>query len=229
MRARPLRMLHVHAHEAARARCPLPRLPDSVDSAPAEARRNLRWPSARASERAATLVSLTACALLPRCRQPRLRAVGHDGHLALDISATTGRCNVDHHGHKRIRPPSRPRSPAWPSLREASVPVKPVPVKPGAGVLEAAAPSAHCSARSPSTAAPSTPSWSLLVIGAMRTKALPRRRRLSARVHHITASRTTPAPTHPCSSHLHLHRSHHTLTSPPATRSPLPLHRPCPS
>ena len=46
---------------------------------------------------------------------------------------------------------------------------------------------------------------------------------------HITASRTTPAHTHPCSTHLHLHCTHHTLTSPPATRSPLPLHRPCPS
>ena len=51
-RARPVRMLHAHAHEAACARCPLPRLPDSVDSAPAEARRHSRWPSARASERA---------------------------------------------------------------------------------------------------------------------------------------------------------------------------------
>jgi len=39
-------------------------------------------------ERAASLVLLTACALLPRRRQPRLRAIGHDGHLALDISAT---------------------------------------------------------------------------------------------------------------------------------------------
>jgi hypothetical protein len=48
-RARLVRMLHAHAHEAARARCPLPRLPDSVDSAPAEARRHLRWPSARGS------------------------------------------------------------------------------------------------------------------------------------------------------------------------------------
>ena len=36
-RARPVCMLQAHAHEAARARCPLPRLPDSVDSAPAEA------------------------------------------------------------------------------------------------------------------------------------------------------------------------------------------------
>jgi len=39
-------------------------------------------------ERAASLVLMTACALLPRRRQPRLRAIGHDGHLALDISAT---------------------------------------------------------------------------------------------------------------------------------------------
>jgi hypothetical protein len=38
-----------------RARCPLPRLPDSADSAPASARRHLRWPSARASERARRL------------------------------------------------------------------------------------------------------------------------------------------------------------------------------
>ena len=35
------------------------------------------------------------------------------------------------------------------------------------------------------------------------------------------------SPTHPCTTHLHLHRTHHALTSPPATRSPLPL--PCPS
>ena len=48
-RARPVCMLQAHAHEAARARCLLPRLPDSVDSAPAEARCHLRWPSARAS------------------------------------------------------------------------------------------------------------------------------------------------------------------------------------
>jgi hypothetical protein len=45
---------------------------------------------------------------------------------------------------------------------------------------------------------------------------------LSPRVRHITAH------THPCSTHLHLHRTHHTLTSPPATRSPLPPQRPCP-
>ena len=53
----------------------------------------------------------------------------------------------------------------------------------------------------------------------------PRRRRLSPRVHHITASRTTPTHTHPCSTHLNLHRTHLTLTATPATRSPHPLHR----
>ena len=67
------------------------------------------------------------------------------------------------------------------------------------------------------------------VFGHGRRGLCPRRRRLSPRVHHITASRTTTAHTHPCSTHLHLHCTHHTLTSPPATRSPLPLHRPCPS
>jgi hypothetical protein len=46
-------------------------------------------------ERAASPVLLTACALLPRCRQPQLRAVGLNGMRALDISATTGRRNVD--------------------------------------------------------------------------------------------------------------------------------------
>jgi len=35
------------------------------------------------------------------------------------------------------------------------------------------------------------------------------------------------SPTHPCTTHLHLHRTHYALTSPPATRSPHPL--PCPS
>ena len=53
----------------------------------------------------------------------------------------------------------------------------------------------------------------------------PHRRRLSPRVYHINASRTMPAHTHPCSTHLHLHRTHLTLTSPLATRNPHPLHR----
>ena len=37
--------------------------------------------------------------------------------------------------------------------------------------------------------------------------------------HITTASRMTPAHTHPCSTHLHLHRTRHTLTSSPATRT----------
>jgi hypothetical protein len=57
-------------------------------------------------ERAASPVLLTACALLPRCRQPQLRAVGLDGHRALDVSATTSRRNVDS-SDTMIRPPSR--------------------------------------------------------------------------------------------------------------------------
>ena len=75
----------------------------------ASARRHLRWPSARASERAASPVLLTACALLPLCRQPQLQEVGLDGHRALNISATTGRRDVDT-TVTRIRPSSRPRA-----------------------------------------------------------------------------------------------------------------------
>ena len=70
-------------------------------------------------ERAASPVLLTACALLPRCRQPQLRAVGLGGHRVLDISATTGRRDVD----TTVTPPAHPR--ALPH-----VPAKPVPVKP---------------------------------------------------------------------------------------------------
>ena len=73
-------------------------------------------------ERAASPVLLKACVLLPRCRQPQLRAVGHDGHRALNISATTGRRKIDTKV-ARIRPPSRPRSPAWPRRREKPLPV----------------------------------------------------------------------------------------------------------
>ena len=74
-------------------------------------------------ERAASPVLLTACALLPRCRQPQLRAVGLDGQRVLDISATTGRRDVDT-TVTRIRPPARPRAlPLGPGG------AKPVPVK----------------------------------------------------------------------------------------------------
>jgi hypothetical protein len=110
-------MLHAHAHEAACARCPLLRLPDSVDSTPA-ARRDATCPGHRlVRARAPSPVLLTDCALLPRCRQPQLREVGLEGHRALDISATTGRRDVDT-TVTRIRPLSRPR--ALPlDLREA--------------------------------------------------------------------------------------------------------------
>ena len=113
-------------------------------------------------ERAASPVLLTACALLPRCRQSQLREVGLDGHRALDISVMTGRRDVD----TTVTPPAHPW--ALPHVPAKPVPVKPAPVKPvslwpvgpGAVVLETAAPSAHCSTRSPSSTAPSTPSWS---------------------------------------------------------------------
>jgi hypothetical protein len=96
-------MLQVHA------RRPLPRLPQLC--ACREALRPLRATQLALAigtcERAASPALLTACALLPRCRQPQLRAVGLDGHRALDISATTGRRNVDS-SVTMIRPPSRP-------------------------------------------------------------------------------------------------------------------------
>ena len=54
---------------------------------------------------------------------------------------------------------------------------------------------------------------------AVRTKALPRRRRLSPRVHHITASRTTPARLTRVPLTF-IYTAHTTsLTSPPATRT----------
>ena len=87
-RARPVRMLQAHAHEAACARCPLPRLPDSVDSAPAEARCNLRWPSARVRTRrlacfadglrVASPVQAAAAASGRARRPPRPRHLRHD-------------------------------------------------------------------------------------------------------------------------------------------------------
>ena len=73
-------------------------------------------------ERAASPVLLTACTLLPRCRQPRLRAVGLDCQRVLDIFATTGRRDVDT-TVTRIRPPSHPRA-----LPHGPGGAKPVPV-----------------------------------------------------------------------------------------------------
>ena len=106
-------------------------------------------PSARASERAASPVLLTACALLTRCRRPQLRAVGLDGHRALDISATISRCDVDitvTRTWQQSRPRALPHDPGG----AKPVPVKPVPVS-RARCPEGAAPSAHCSTRSPSS------------------------------------------------------------------------------
>ena len=85
------------ARTRAHAHRPLPRLTHLC------ARREARRPPRNATctrhrheqARAASPVLLTACALLTRCRQPQLRAVGLDGHCALDIFATTGRRNVD--------------------------------------------------------------------------------------------------------------------------------------
>ena len=85
------------ARTRAHARRPLPRLTQLC------ARREARRPPRNATctrhrheqARAASPVLLTACSLLTRCRQPQLRAVGLDGHRALDIFATTGRRNVD--------------------------------------------------------------------------------------------------------------------------------------
>ena len=104
-------MLQAHAHEATRARAKSAPAPARLRGLRArrEARCNLRWPSARGSARAALPVLLTACALLPRCRQPQLREVWLDGHRALDISDTTGRRDVDTM-FTRIRPSSRPRA-----------------------------------------------------------------------------------------------------------------------
>jgi hypothetical protein len=84
-------MLQVHTR-AVRSRA-------SPNYVPAERRAGLRATqlalAISTSERPASPVLLIACALLARCRQPQLRAVGHDGHRALDISATTGRHDVD--------------------------------------------------------------------------------------------------------------------------------------
>jgi hypothetical protein len=108
-RERPVRMLQAHTRTRA-VRCrACPNYVPAERRADLRARRNLRWPSARASECAASPVLLTACALLPRCRQLQLRALGLDGHRALDISATTGRRDVDT-TVTRIRPSSRPRA-----------------------------------------------------------------------------------------------------------------------
>jgi hypothetical protein len=93
LRARPVHMLQMPTRtRAVRSRA-------SPNYVPAERRAGLRATQLALAistcERAAMPVLLTACALLARCRQPRLRAVGPDGHRALDLSAMNGRRGVD--------------------------------------------------------------------------------------------------------------------------------------
>ena len=87
------------AHARTHARTRAVRSRACTNYVPAERRAGLRATqlvlAISTCERAASPVLLTTCALLPRCRQPQLRAVGLDGHRALDISATTGGHNVD--------------------------------------------------------------------------------------------------------------------------------------
>ena len=104
-------------------------------------------------ESAASPVLLTACTLLPRCRQPQVRAVGLDGHRALDISVTIGRRDVDT-TVTTIRPSSRPR--ALP-LGQAARSLCLRSLCAGRGRPRGCAPSAHWFTRLPSRAAPSTP------------------------------------------------------------------------
>jgi hypothetical protein len=159
-RARPVRMLHAHAHEAARARCPLPRLPDSVDSAPA-ARRDATCDGHRHLQarrlacfadglRVASPVQAAAAARGRARRPPRSRHLRHDQQA-----------RRQHHGHEDPAAGPPAGSAAWPRRREACAyeACEACACDPGAVVLEAAAPSAHCSTRSPSRTAPSTLSW----------------------------------------------------------------------
>ena len=158
----------------ARTRRSLPRA--SPDCVPAERPAGLRArrisPSARASERAASPVLLTPCTLLPRwrCSQPQLRAVGLDGHRALDISATISRCDVDitvTRTWQQSRPRALPHGPGG----AKPVPVKPVPVSRARPCRRTARP-AHHRVR---------PVNSVLVIGAMTATA-------------STTAASTPAP-----------------------------------
>ena len=110
-----------HRRPPARARCPLPRLPNSVDLRARRGAMQLAL-AIGTCERAASPILLTACALLPRCSQPQLRTVGLDDHRALDSFATTSRRDVDA-TVTRIRQPARPR--ALPLVPGGA---KPVPV-----------------------------------------------------------------------------------------------------
>ena len=211
-RARPVRMLKAHAHEAARVRCPLPRLPDSVDSAPAARRdatcdghrhlRARRLACFADGLRVAPPVQAAAAARGRARRPPRPRHLRHDRQA-----------RRRHHGHEDPAAVTPAGSAAWPGG------AKPVPV---------------IRARSSSRLRPRR-----RTARPAHHRVRPRRFQPSHRRHANQGVATPPLATgpppplavhtHPCSIHIHLHRMHHALTSPPDTCSPLPLHRPCPS
>jgi len=156
-----------------------------------EERRHLRWPSARASERARRLacfadglrvaspVQAAAAARGRARRPPRPRHLRHDRqarrrhHGHEDPAAVTPAGSAAWPGGAKPVPVIRARSssrlrPRRRTARPAHHRVRPRRLRPG-----------H--RRRPPQQAPPRP---------------PRRRRLSPWVHHITASRTTPAHTH---------------------------------
>ena len=221
---------HAHARAVRSRACP--------NYVPAEARRpprdaQLALPIGTC-ERAASPVLLTACALLPRCRQPQLRAVGLDGHRTLDISATTSRRDVDS-TVMMIRPPSRPRSPARPRRREAC---RLCNVADGDGVGPNHARSAgavgaarrhdvhpvgraHCHRAQRVRVLIAAPPPGCIPLPAL-THACST---TSARACFIMAWALSPAPL----PHLHLQCTHHTHVTACHTRSALQLQRPCPN
>jgi hypothetical protein len=158
-RARPVRMLQVRAHEAARVQCPLPRLPDSVDSAPASARRHLRL-SIGTCERARRLacfadgfrvalpVQAAAAASARARRPPRPRHLRHDRQA-----------RRRQHGHEDPAAGTPAGSAAWPRRRGACHCETCEACEPGAFVLETATPSALCipSAYATPSSSPHTP------------------------------------------------------------------------
>jgi hypothetical protein len=154
-RTRPVRMLHAHAHEAARARdvrsraCPTPWTPRPPRGATPLALAIGMYERARRLAcfadglRVAPPVQAAAAACGWARRPPRPRHLRHDRQA-----------RRRHHVHEDPAVVTPAGSAAWPRRREAFA------CDPGAVFLEAAAPSAHCPTRSPSRAAPSTPSWS---------------------------------------------------------------------
>jgi hypothetical protein len=189
-RARPVRMLHARAHEAARVRSPLPRLPDSVDSAPAPPQRDAtcaghqhvrtrRLACFADGLRVAPPVQAAADARGRARRPPCPRHLRHDRQARRRHHDTTV---------TRIRPSSRPRAlPLGQAARSLCLCLRSGRGRPRAGCGPVGA------LLDPLTIK-SGPVDSVLVIGTMQTMALPRRRRLSQRVHLITASCSPHSP-----------------------------------